>query len=265
MEYLKIGQFINPTKGFFRHMEYDFGALSTDQLDILFYANYANKNPSPIVTNLLSSDPTEDELIQLADITLRLYAANWGKLKQVKQIGYNPIANYRDQLTETINNNGTVRVIEDLQTIVDITETSNKDNTRTDNLSSSDNKTTTTQSTNTNTDSIYGFNSTGATNTDDGFSNENGSDITRDTLINTGTQKNSTIGTDKSLDSKNSDNTINTSKEDLRVRQSTHEGNIGNLTTQQLLTQEIELWKWNLTQAILENTKDFLTIPVYLS
>ena len=48
-----------------------------------------------------------------------------------------------------------------------------------------------------------------------------------------------------------------------RVRDSTHLGNIGNLTTQQLMNQEIELWRWNFIHQILDDVKDFLTIPVY--
>ncbi len=48
-----------------------------------------------------------------------------------------------------------------------------------------------------------------------------------------------------------------------RIRDLTHLGNIGNLTTQQLMTQEIELWRWNYIQEILNDVKDFLTIPVY--
>lgn len=42
-----------------------------------------------------------------------------------------------------------------------------------------------------------------------------------------------------------------------------HIGNIGNLTSQQMISQEIELWKWNWLNQILEDVKDFLTIPVY--
>lgn len=51
--------------------------------------------------------------------------------------------------------------------------------------------------------------------------------------------------------------------ERVRDREFRHLGNIGNLTTQQLLTQEIELWRWNFIQEVLNDVKDFLTIPVY--
>lgn len=51
--------------------------------------------------------------------------------------------------------------------------------------------------------------------------------------------------------------------EQSRLRDFTHVGNIGNLTTQQLITQEIELWRWNFIQEVLNDVKDFLTLPVY--
>lgn len=48
-----------------------------------------------------------------------------------------------------------------------------------------------------------------------------------------------------------------------RERDYTRSGNIGNLTTQQLVTQEIQLWRWNFIQEVLNDVKDFLTLPVY--
>lgn len=59
--------------------------------------------------------------------------------------------------------------------------------------------------------------------------------------------------------------TDSTEKENerTRVRDFTHLGNIGNLTTQQLIEQEIKLWHWNFINQVLNDVKDFLTIPVY--
>ena len=53
------------------------------------------------------------------------------------------------------------------------------------------------------------------------------------------------------------------SSDRTRNREFTHLGNIGNQTTQQLLTEEIELWRWNFIQEVLNDVKDFLTLPVY--
>lgn len=57
--------------------------------------------------------------------------------------------------------------------------------------------------------------------------------------------------------------TEESSSDRTRVREFTHVGNIGNLTTQQLINQEIELWRWTLIQQVLNDVKDFLTLPVY--
>lgn len=54
------------------------------------------------------------------------------------------------------------------------------------------------------------------------------------------------------------------SSERTRGRDFTHLGNIGNLTTQQLLKEEIELWRWNFIEQVLSDVKDFLTIPMYV-
>ena len=41
-------------------------------------------------------------------------------------------------------------------------------------------------------------------------------------------------------------------------------GNIGNIPTQQLFREEIELWKWNLLTQIIDDVKDYITVPIYL-
>ena len=41
-------------------------------------------------------------------------------------------------------------------------------------------------------------------------------------------------------------------------------GNIGNITTQQMLNQEIELWKWNFINQVLEDVKQLTTLQIYI-
>lgn len=48
-----------------------------------------------------------------------------------------------------------------------------------------------------------------------------------------------------------------------RARKYTHKGNIGNLTPQQLIRQEIDLWRWNFIEEVLTDVKNFITIPMY--
>lgn len=49
-----------------------------------------------------------------------------------------------------------------------------------------------------------------------------------------------------------------------RARESIHKGNIGNLTPQQLITQEIELWRWNFIDEVMSDIKSMITIPIYI-
>ena len=49
-----------------------------------------------------------------------------------------------------------------------------------------------------------------------------------------------------------------------RAKQSIHKGNIGNLTPQQLITQEIELWRWNYIDEVMSDIKSMITIPIYI-
>ena len=44
----------------------------------------------------------------------------------------------------------------------------------------------------------------------------------------------------------------------------THSGNIGNLTSQKQILEEINLWRWNYVNEILNDVKEFTTLPVYL-
>ncbi len=48
-------------------------------------------------------------------------------------------------------------------------------------------------------------------------------------------------------------------------RSGVHRGNIGNLTSQKQILEEINLWKWNYMKEILEDVKEFCTLPVYLN
>lgn len=50
-----------------------------------------------------------------------------------------------------------------------------------------------------------------------------------------------------------------------RDRTGRHFGNIGNLTSQKQILEEINLWKWNYMQEILNDVKEFCTLPVYLN
>lgn len=264
MSIIKISQFINPTTGFFKHMAFDFTPMTKEQLDIMFFANYGDKNPAPIVTKMLSLDSSVIDTSQLAIMVESLYSVKWNKLKKLGSLEYDPIHNYKDILTESIGDVGKDTIKYDGSTTITRVATENRDNTRTDNLSAVvDKDNTLTVNSNTD-DGLYGFNSTDSVNSDTSKTVETTTDKGTNIVTNTGTQKNVAVNTDNITDTKiTKDSKVSDIVND-RTRNSTHEGNIGNLTTQQLMKQEIELWQWNFIQMVLADVKDFLTIPIYL-
>ena len=181
------------------------------------------------------------------------------------------------------------------------TEERNTSETRTDNLSQAVNASGTQGNTRTNnlsegvvTDTqndIYGFNSEEAvgdntsasesTRTNTGTITDAGTNSTTSTTTNTGTQGKSQQGsvettvegglthtTDENHAVTGSKRNTGTEtdvigSERTRLRDFTHLGNIGNLSTQQLLKEEIELWRWNFINEVLNDVKDFLTLPLY--
>jgi hypothetical protein len=264
-EIKKISQFINPTTGFFKFMTFDFEFMTKEQLDFFFYFNYGDKNPAPSVTKTVSEIPTVTELTYLAKMVESLYSVKWDKLKALSKLQYDPIHNYKDELVETIKDVGTGGNTTGGTFTDKGTDTIAKDATRTDNLTSENILSSDTTTTSNKTDGVYGFNSSELSDTDKVISSDTEHEASNDKITNTGTQKNVSTDTNTVDKTKTSNVTVESHSGNDRTRNSVHSGNIGNLTTQQLMNQEIELWKWNFIQTVLDDTKDFLTIPIYLS
>lgn len=181
------------------------------------------------------------------------------------------------------------------------TEETTQSSTRTDNLTQSKQSSGTNSNTRTDNlsevldsdtaNNIFGYNSeeavgdntsaTDSTRLNTGTVSNSGTSSDTATTTNTGTQGNSQTGsvettiegglthtTDDSRVTTGSKRTTGTEtdvigSERSRVRDFTHLGNIGNHTTQQLLKEEIGLWRWNFINEVLNDVKDFLTLPIY--
>lgn len=98
----------------------------------------------------------------------------------------------------------------------------------------------------------------------DGTITDQSSEFGTVTTTNTGTQ--STSGTDATTGSNTRVATDARTRGEStdRNRSGRHFGNIGNLTSQKMINEEIELWKWSYVNTILEDVRDFLTLSVYL-
>lgn len=261
----KINEYFPVTNGIFSHMSYDFEIATKEQLDILFFTNYGEKNVAPIVTKTLSEIPTTEELNLLASILVTLFTVKWNKLKKLCSIEYDPIHNYKDELVENIDVVGASTGVENNSYVDTKVSTGSNNQTRTDNLDSTQTKSNTTTNDSTIDDGIYGFNSSSVSDSDKSTKHETDVLTGTNAIKNTGTQKNDTALSDNTTINKTDTISKEYNTTNGKVRTYTHSGNIGNLTTQQLMNQEIELWKWNYINSILTDVKDFLTIPIYMA
>jgi hypothetical protein len=246
-------------------MNFDFEFMTKEQLDIMFYANYGDKNPSPIVLKTVPLVHVLSDIQKLATMTEALYSQKWNRLKALVKTQYDPIHNYEDKLVESITDvgtggNTTIGTVKDTGT-----DTLAKSNTRTDNLTNASQLASDVTTASNNTDAVYGFNSADASNADKSVTSGSENETSTNTITNTGTQTNTGTDTNTLDKTKTTNMTVESHDGNNRTRNSTHSGNIGNLTTQQLMKQEIELWKWNFIQTVLADLCEFTTIPIYLS
>lgn len=152
----KIKEIIPKINGIFGHMDYTFRAeVSKNQLDLIFFANYGSRNPSPIVEALqdkYGDALTSEELSTLAGLILAMYGEKWEKLGDIYDLEYDPIHNYLDEWSDTNEGEGTETTSgtgSRTDTYGHVVGTSN---TRTDNLSESNSVSR--DSTNTRTDNL---------------------------------------------------------------------------------------------------------------
>lgn len=262
-ELLKVKDYLTPINGLFSHINYDFEFVEKSVLDLLVFTTFGERRVAPIVTTTLSINPTDEELTSLGIIVQSLYKNKWDKYKALLKVEYDPIRNYEDTLTETIHDATSNVGTENNTSQLNITITDTLSNKRTDNLQSSSNISSENSNTRDDNNSVYGFNSVNSVNSDELRIVDNGTSQSNATTSNTGTQSteetSTKTGTNSKSDGVSKDYNVTTDK----TRNSKHTGNIGNLTTQQLMKQEIELWKWNFVESILADLKDFLTIPIY--
>jgi hypothetical protein len=264
-DFIKVNEFFIVTNGLFSHIDYDFSAMDKTQLDILFIANYGERPISPICSKLVVGiSPTDSELSTIASIVKSYYLSKWNHLKELYLIEYDPIHNYLDKLTETVGLTGKESTSKNSTVNTDMTQNGTNSNTRTDNLSESNVSKVETVDANNSDESVYGFNSSNAVKSDSSTESLSSTENTNETRNNTGTQSNSGTSVNKNTGTVTQNDTITTDDNKTHTRTSEHSGNIGNLTTQQLFKQELELRQWNFINSVLEDVKELLTLPIYM-
>lgn len=175
------------------------------------------------------------------------------------------------------------------------TDTFNTTDTETDNLSNTEtlNKTITetrnmnNSGSNSNQDNVYGFNSSTAV----GERNNSGTNSNLEsgtiadahtgtvtnaktgtvanaktgtvTSANDGTLTEANTGTQTNAGTSSNSETSSNDTEGEKTREYTKTGNIGNISTQKLMNEEIELWKYNFIHEIMRDVANFVSLPIY--
>lgn len=297
----RMKEILPKTNSIFNHIGYTFPiGITKTELDVLFLANWGNRNPAPIVENIqdeYGETLSDAELTVLGNLILMTYKDRWDKLKEIYNIEYDPIHNYLDEWEDEEDNSESGTTEEDVTDALthgkirtsamtrtdDLEEetTFGHTSTRTDNLTQTSESSGSTDSEGNNVNSLWGFNSSnavnadksentsGTTSSDESESHNTGTQTVgvtgSDVVANTGTQTNNGTVTDSGTDRRVIGKEGTNSKTGSRDRSGRHSGNIGNLTSQQQIQEEINLWKWNFVNAVLDDVKEFLTLPVYLT
>lgn len=251
--------------GLFSIIDYDFGDIANSEIDVLFVTDFGMKRVAPLVEYVLGEDTelSAEKLAILGDMLLKRYKNKWDRALAILNADYDPLHNYLDEYQE---HKDEVKDESDVRTknlITGDTANNTSSNTRTDNLSESrsgsDNSTTTESGAN----NRYGLNSSDPTGVTTDSNSVTVADTNSSSRTNTGTQSNSSSESlirtiqESGTDRKDYDTDNNYDVEGY------HRGNIGNISTQKLIKEDLELWKWNFIEEVLHDTRDFLTLPLY--
>lgn len=266
----KIKDCLPLVNGLWSKINYDFPEVfevDSSQLDIMFLSNWGLRTSAPILYVVHDSDAqlplSEQELETLAGIINGMFKHRWDKLMNVAMMEYDPIHNYNDHLVESIEYGEEVDRVKNGSNSNSNTRTDNLSETVTDGRQVQESRNLSNTGNDSNQNNIYGFNSSTAV----GESNNSGSNSNLEsgtvttshsgnmTTANTGTQANSGSST---YSETGGDDTSGT-----RNREYTKTGNIGNISTQKLLNEEIDLWKYNFIYEIMRDVANFVSLPIY--
>lgn len=242
------------------------------EIDRIFMRLYGEKNLSPAIMGIYSnksnytSDYQISSIIQgfYGDMIYSLYKDKWDKLIALLNVDYDPIHNYLDEWQDESDRDktGSNSFASTRQDTLNTTETTQS--TRTDNLLSTKTINESESTTDTQTDGIFGFNSSTSSNADKSDGSSSKTTTGTDTDANTGTQGLSQTVADTGTNTRGTQEAGSETENEDIARSGSHSGNIGNITTQKMIKEEIELRQWNIVYQMMKDVADFCTLPIYL-
>lgn len=243
------------------------------EIDRIFMRLYGEKNLSPAIMGIYKEKSNYTENYQVssilqgfyADMIYSLYKDKWDKLIAVLDEEYDPIHNYLDEWQDEsdIDRTGSNSFTSTRQDTLNTTETTQS--TRTDNLLSTKTINESESTTDTQTDGIFGFNSLTSSNADKSDGSSSKTTTGTDTDANTGTQGLSQTVADTGTNTRGTQEAGSETENEDIARSGRHSGNIGNITTQKMIKEEIELRQWNIIYQMMSDVADFCTLPIYLN
>lgn len=243
------------------------------EIDRIFMRLYGEKNLSPAIMGIYKNKGNYTEDYQISsvlqafygDMIYSLYKDKWDKLIALLNEEYDPIHNYLDEWQDESDRDktGSNSFTSTRQDTLNTTETTQS--TRTDNLLSTKTINESESTTDTQTDGIFGFNSSTSSNADKSDGSSSKTTTGTDTDANTGTQGLSQTVADTGTNTRGTQEAGSETESEDIARSGSHSGNIGNITTQKMIKEEIELRQWNIVHQMMRDVADFCTLPIYLN
>lgn len=208
---------------------YDF---DSKELDIFFISNYGEKWAAPYLSHISGNDIlSSDKLKEVAHTIYSIYKSQWEHLYNAYKAEYNPIHNTDATEIETIKKVGNETGVHSGSTESFDSSTSSSE---VSTSGSADNK-------------RSGFNSSSNVNDNSGTSSSS---------------SDTDMSSSASSSSESSANDTINNTEDVE-RQTRKFGNIGVMTSAQLIGGEIELWKWNYIRGVMKDISDMIALSIY--
>lgn len=241
-------------------------------LDRLFITEYGMRRCGPLIYFWWEDDDFETEedgtLLQttrshIATDLYQILKDKWSRQLDAFTAEYDPLHSFLDEYQESVSGQSSESETLSKTRSVDDDLTHGMTTTRTDNLSESGSNTTSESVSGSNDLDRYGFNSAAAVGESEQSNSETSSSTGSHTTTNTGTMAFVDSGVDQRDISETESGSNSKSGTTGKSVEGYHKGNIGNISTQKLIKEEYELWRWNLAKEMVKDVADTLTLPLY--
>ena len=208
---------------------YDFDPM---QLDIFFISNYGEKWAAPYLMHISEGEIlSSDKITQIANTIYSMYKSQWEHLYLANKAEYNPIHNTDATEIEKVNKVGNETIEQSVNSESSMSGESSNNTTGSGSV----------------TNKRSGFNSsTDVHDTSGSNSSSAGSD-----------------GSSSQSDESSSDSDTVTNNSEIVEREHRKFGNIGVMTSAQLIGGEIDLWKWNYIKNVMKDISDTIALSIY--